>query len=330
MKNLHLLIPDLFPPQDIAAEACAGLKLPALEKLLARGAASTTAIDTLEERLCQAFAAEGVAPVRAAADGMDVGRGYWLCTDPVNLQLHRAQMVLQPDVCSSVEEAIALCAILNEHFAEQGLSFHAPHAQRWYVRVDEAPQVTMYPLSRVAWRDVRPFQPQGSDALRWQGVMTEVQMLLHAHPLNQVREERNELTINSLWLWGGGRDAQLQRGFDLVGGDSGLPGAFAQMAGVARSTTLQALLESPSENGLWICAAAGEASQRGDVYAWREAVQRVEHECAEPLLKALQTGRLQHLAVEVLQAGNARRFELTRGDAWKLWHAGRPLAWYAV
>lgn len=330
MNHLHLLIPDLFPPQDIAAEACADLRLPALAKLLARATASPSTIDTLEGWLCQAFAAEGVAPVRAAADGIALSEGYWLCADPVNLQLHRAQMVLQPDVCSSVEEAIALCATLNEHFAGQGLSFYAPHAQRWYVRVDEAPQVTMHPLSRVAWRDVRPLQPQGADALRWQGIMTEVQMLLHAHPLNQAREERNELTINSLWLWGGGRGAQLQRAFDLVGGDSGLLGAFAQTAGVAQSTTLQALLESPSANGLWICVAAGEALWRGDVYAWREAVQRVEQECASPVLQALQAGRLRRLTLEVLQAGSSKRFELTCGDAWKLWHTGRPLARYAV
>ena len=38
MKNTHLVIPDLFLPGDIAAEVCAGLSLPALEKLLGRGA----------------------------------------------------------------------------------------------------------------------------------------------------------------------------------------------------------------------------------------------------------------------------------------------------
>ena len=39
MKSVHLVIPDLFLPHDIAAEACADLSLPALEKLLARGVA---------------------------------------------------------------------------------------------------------------------------------------------------------------------------------------------------------------------------------------------------------------------------------------------------
>ena len=37
MKNVHLLITDLFLPVDFAAEVCAGLHLPALERLLARG-----------------------------------------------------------------------------------------------------------------------------------------------------------------------------------------------------------------------------------------------------------------------------------------------------
>src|SRR3989338_4306275 len=37
MKSVHLIICDLFLPQDFAAEVCADLRLPALEKMLARG-----------------------------------------------------------------------------------------------------------------------------------------------------------------------------------------------------------------------------------------------------------------------------------------------------
>jgi len=37
MKSIHLVITDLFLPKDIAAEVCADLRLPALEKMLVRG-----------------------------------------------------------------------------------------------------------------------------------------------------------------------------------------------------------------------------------------------------------------------------------------------------
>lgn len=330
MKHLHLLVPDLFPPQDIAVDVCANMPLPALEKLLARSTVSASACCSLEEWLCAAFAANGVAPVRATADRLPAGEGYWLCADPVSLQLQRAQMLLLPDVAPAEEETAALCANLNAHFAGMGMHFYAPHSRRWYVRLDSDPQLTTTPLRQVAWRDAIFHQPQGIDALRWQRIMTELQMLLYAYPTNQAREARGEPLINSLWFWGGGRAVPLHKAFEAVGGDSELAGAFALAAAVPQIESWQAMLDGEFDNGLWLCAQPGEALQRGDFYAWREAVQRFEREYAQPVLKALRAGRLQRLTLEVLRENGSQRFELTRRDAWKLWRGARPLSYYAV
>jgi hypothetical protein len=330
MKHLHLIIPGLFPPQDIAAEVCAGLHLPALERLLARGNANTSVAETLEDRLCAVFGAQAVAPVRAAADGLEAGGHYCLCADPVSLRLTTAQVLLLPEVMPSADEAAVLCASLNGHFTGMGLHFLAPNPQRWYVQADTEPQMTTTPLRQVAWEDAKLHTPQGADALRWQRIATEAQMLLHAHPLNQARTERGELPINSLWFWGGGHAMPLAPAIDAVGGDFGLVGAFAGAAGMQPVETLQAMLDGQCANGLWVCSAPAEALQRGDLYAWREAVQQVEQQYAQPLLKALQAGRLQRLSLEVLQEDAAHRFELTRGAAWKLWRGARPLVRYAV
>lgn len=330
MKQLQLLIPDLFPPQDIATEVCAGLHLPALEKLLARGKASTLPAEILEDRLCAAFGAQSVAPIRAVSDGLEVGEHYWLCADPVSLHLQSAQMLLLPDVAPSGEDATALCNILNEHFAGTGLYFFAPHPQRWYVQVIAEPRMTNAPLRQVAWRDAKFHPPQGEDAMHWQRILTEVQMLLHGHPLNLARAARGELLINSLWLWGGGRAIPLAPAFDAVGGDDSLVGAFTRAAGMQQIESLQALLDGQYANGLWVCNAAGEALQRGDLYAWREAVQQVERQFAQPLLQALQGGRLQRLTLDVMREHDTRRFVLTRSAAWKLWRGAKPLVRYAV
>lgn len=330
MKHLHLIISDLRLPQDIADEVCAGLRLPALEKLLARGNASTSPAATLEDRLCDAYGAKAVAPVRAVADGLDVGEGYWLCADPVSLQLQRAQMMLLPDVMPGKEEADALCAALDGHFAEDRLRFFAPHPQRWYMRLDREPQLTTAPLSRVAWSDAKYHQPHGADALYWQTIVNEAQMLLHDHPVNRAREARGELVINSFWLWGGGRATAMKKSFEVSGGDSGLARLFAETADVLSTDSLQAMLDAEYESGLWVCEALSSAFQRGDLYAWREAAQQFEQECAKPVLKALLAGNLNHLAIEVLQSEGVRRFELTRNSAWKLWRPIRPLAQYAV
>jgi hypothetical protein len=326
MKQLELIIPGLFPPQDIAADVCAGLHLPALEKLLARGTVDTSQDGDLEGRLCALFGVSSVAPVRAAADGLDVGDAYWLCADPVSLQLQRAQMLVLPESVPVRQDADSLCDTLNAHFVEIGLRFYAPHPQRWYVRMDEEPKVSTTPLRQVLWHDAKFYQPQGIDTLRWQRIATEMQMLLYGHPLNQAREARGEALVNSLWLWGGGRAVPLGQPFEVSGGDSDLAGAFAQMAGVPRIGSIQEMLDVCSGSGLWVCAAAGDALQRGDLHAWREAIQRIEQEVAQPLLKALQAGRLLHLTLDE----GTRCYGMFRTDAWKLWRPGRSLAGYAV
>jgi len=329
MNHLHLLIPDLFPPQDIAAEVCAGLHLPALERVLARSTASASPIGTLEDWFCATFGANGVAPVRAAADGLAAGEGYWLCADPVSLQLQRAQMLLLPDVSPGEEEAAALCAKLNAHFDGMGMQFFAPHPRRWYVRLEAEPQLATTPLQQVVWCDAKFHQPQGADALHWQRIATEVQMLLYAYPANQAREARGELLINSLWFWGGGYTAPLQRPFDVCGGSSELAEAFARVAAIPRASSLQGVLGAKGERGLWVDETLSAAQQRGDYFAWREELQRIEQQC-QFLLRALRTGRLQHLTLEVLQDKAAQRFELTPASAWKLWRPAHSLARYAV
>ncbi|BCK87428.1 hypothetical protein MIZ01_1206 [Sideroxyarcus emersonii] len=329
MEHVHLLIPGLFPPPDIAAEACAGLRVPVLERLLSRAGVRASATGTLEDRFCAAFGVQAVAPVRAAADGLETGGSYWLCADPVNLQLQHAQVMLL-DVVPGPDEANALCASLNEHFTGMGLRFSAPHPQRWYVQLEAEPQMTTSPLRLAAGSDAKLHQPQGTDALGWQRIATEVQMLLYAHPVNRAREARGEMMVGSLWFWGGGRARPPVQVFDAVGGDGELVGMFARVAGIPRPASLQAMFAGDGKSGLWACGMPDAAMRRGDVYAWREAVQQVEREQAQPLLQALQAGRLRRLTLEVICEQVVQRFELERGDAWKLWRAARSLAGYAV
>jgi hypothetical protein len=208
MKFVHLLIPDLFLPRDFAAEACAGLSVPALEKMLGRGRSKILEPVPLENLLCVSFgvpcAADApIAPISAAFDGL--GTGCWLRADPVHLDLQRDQLLLSGVKVSS-EEAAAMSASLNEHFTGQGMEFFAPHAQRWYVRLHSLPRIRTTPMSQVVGGDVRRFLPTGDDASRWHQVFNEIQMLLHAHPLNEAREARGEPIINSVWFWGGGCD----------------------------------------------------------------------------------------------------------------------------
>ena len=55
MKHLHLVVPDLILPKQLAEYACGGLSLPYLEKLLARAASAPLSSGSLEAWLCEQF-----------------------------------------------------------------------------------------------------------------------------------------------------------------------------------------------------------------------------------------------------------------------------------
>lgn len=330
MKHVQVVIPDLFLPQSLAQEVCAGLSLPALEKILARSKAQSLPIHSLEAWFCEIFAVpdSAIAPVTLLADGLSPRDGYWMRADPVHLRLDRSQMILQTNVTVSLDDAQQLCATLNQHFAASEMRFFAPHPLRWYVRLDEDPELTTHSVSQVEGRNSRFYLPQGKTALKWHGVMNEIQMVLYGHPVNQACAERGALPPNSVWLWGGGRAVALSRPFDRVYGDSELAISFAQAANIAHARSLRK--EAEFENALYVSDGLSAALRRGDFHAWRESLLMLEQDCLTPLLRSLAAGEIDRITLDVLQEENSRRYELTRSMLWKVWLRAQPLATYAL
>jgi hypothetical protein len=347
MKSVHLVIPDLFLPEDFVAEVCAGLFLPALEKIIGRGASTGSARTdglnfSLENLLCEMFGIPcqndaKIAPISATFDGL--GAGCWLRADPVHLRLQRDQMLLLPGGEINAQEATQMCASLNEYFAGQGMEFFAPHPQRWYLRVDRLPRIHTRPLSQVIGGDVRGALPTGEEAARWHQVFNEIQMLLFSHPLNESREARGVVTINSLWLWGGGCDIHgtLQKNYDSVISDDVLPEMFATAAGIPFVMWPKnwRVIEIPNNGAannhrqLLVWAGLRTALQSGDLTAWRSALQDFENNYAQPLWQALRSGKIARLQLDILGRNNIRRVQLTRGDTWAVWRRAKPLSEYS-
>lgn len=339
MKSVHLVITDLFLPKDIVSEVCADLHLPVLEKMLARGASTGSARTgeggSLEDLLCELFGVPcqpgaPIAPVSAAFDGLPAG--CWLRADPVHLRLQREQLVLLPDVAIGADEAAQMCASLNQHFAGQGIEFFAPHPQRWYVRLDQLPDIETVPLSKAAGRNVHGLLPKGGEAMRWHQLFNEIQMLLFAHPANEAREARGELPINSVWLWGGGCTENVlpQKTYDCASSDEVLAEMLAEAAGIPFAGWPGQWSEKEN-NGRQLLVWTGlrAALQCGDLAAWRDALQGVETGYAQPLWQALRSGRITQLQIDILGGEGSRRVSLMRGDAWACWRRTKALDSYA-
>jgi hypothetical protein len=328
MKLAHIVVPDLFLPQSLAKEVCAGLSVPALEKMLARSNAEPLPTHSLEAWLCHAFKVPemAIAPVTLAADGISAEEGYWLRADPVHLHLNRSQVLLQTNIELSMDEAQQICASLNQHFAEAEIRFFAPHPQRWYVRVNNVPELITHSVYQVEGRDSRMYLPQGKEALKWHGVMNEAQMILHETQYNQYVTNSSKSRPNSIWLWGGGRSVNLAHTFDQLYSDSELAEAFAHTADIPHSQAFGVM--AATGKTLYVWEGMSAALRRGDFYSWRESLLGFEKSVLSPLLHALLKGKMDRIMLDALGEEDSQRFVLTRPLLWKFWRSAQPLASY--
>lgn len=343
-----LLIPHLFPPGGFGDDICHGLAPVDLQRLLARSRhLSFETIDTTAW-LCQAFEVEKqldwpVAPLTLAIDGGEPGDAYWLRADPVHLQARRDQLRLaESDMLGiSQQEADALAAILNRHFADHGMTFLAARPGRWYLRLARRPEISTCAPGMAAGGNIDAFLPAGKDALRWHGIANEIQMLLHEHPVNKAREARNELTINSIWLWGGGaKTAVPGRHFSAVWSDNALAAALAAGADIHAAAlpghgtgwldTTRKDAASGDAHHLIVLEQLDAAAKYGNAGLWRENLVALERDWIAPLLLALRQRRLSRIALVATGARRCERFEAGPLDLLRFWRKPASLSAYSA
>ncbi len=325
--HCELLVPGLF-------SASAQARLPALEMLLARGRSESAPSQRLEAWLRQAFELEEQ-PLAAGAltllgSGNDPGGDFWLRADPVHLRLMGDRLTVVPAEALNIprEEADALRAALNRHFSGV-MEVRAFDARRWIARlIGKEPDLDDVPAFEIAGREIKLARAGDRE-------LTEIQMVLHAHPVNEAREARGEPTVNSLWLWGAGRVPREARcRWQSITADEPLALGLARLAG-ARYRPL------PASAGAWLDRAPEEGrhlvildalraplalSQEAE---YRAGVEALERGWFAPLLGALREGRVGMVTLQVPDAAAGASFETIRGDLRRFWRRPKALEGYA-
>lgn len=322
METLHLILS--LPPDSLGNPHL----LPTLDKLQARGLLRTDAT-SLSEILSQGFGLARqrdwpIAPLSAARDGLETDGAFWLRADPVHLEAGMQGMFLRDGLALSQAESQALAQSLVPLLAEQGVAFAAPGPSSWYLKFPAPQDLATTPLDRARGRQAMNFLPEGTDAPRLMRLINEVQMLLHAHPLNQAREQAGVATVNSLWPWGGGTTAPLARCFDAVWGQHPLLLDLAHASGTPAHPCPSGLrgLGNPAKA---LVVLTPEGAEQSD----SEYLARLEQDWLRPLLRGLQWGRIRHLALTLL-APEATHIVLGPLHSWRLWAGAktRPEAPY--
>ena len=102
--------------------------------------------------------------------------------------------------------------------------------------------------ARALVADLEASLPKGNDAKALKRLGAELEMWLHAHPLNETRRRRGELPVSTLWLWGG-TPAQLGRTPVLAAGAPASAGHTPILAGVAAAPAAGAHAATPTQPG---------------------------------------------------------------------------------
>jgi hypothetical protein len=335
--DCNLLVSDLFWPASAGNEPYSGIALPALEIVLARGRRARTPGASLERWLAAQYRlpdALPLAPFSLRGDGGEPGADWWMRADPVHLKVHGDQLVLADASRLAVtpEESRECVEALNSHFASDGISFIAPHPQRWYARTATEPRLHTTPTLEAAGRSVEALLPQGEDGARWRKVINEAQMLLHEQPCNETREQQGRLAINSIWIWGPGRDRGVAASFDAVWTDHPLAKGLAAASGIATQSLPASgapLLES-RHAGTHLVVVPQPATAYGDLPVWREAVENLERSWTSVLVAGLWGGVLDSLTLYGLGPDYGYTSVLTRRDRLRVWRTRRPLRAYAA
>lgn len=180
-----------------------------------------------------------VAPLFALGAGLDPGPDYVLAATPVTMVAGRDDVLLAGRIDDlDCDDAIALIGLFNRHFAADAIVFAAPRPSTWFVRAANAPAIDTSPLDTALGHAIHRYLPRGADAKTWQRWQDEIQMLLYDHAVNQAREAQGKAPFTGVWLWGGGRLADVaqppvSRRFAAAGAPGDLLRGFAVRAGQA-------------------------------------------------------------------------------------------------
>lgn len=323
---IDLLVPGLLGPIPSLREIDVTPKAPAIERALARATASEITPRDYPSTLFHLFGLSSdpsgdlpTAPFCRLADGAKDHTGYWLQASPVHLRPDGDGLLLfDAEVLQlTLDEANQLAEMVQGHFSEQGWRIELYDAQRWYLRLEGQPDIDTSALVDVIGRNIDRFLPKGSDAVAWHSMMNEVQMLLHSAKVNMLREGRGELSINGLWLHGGGSYQSIEQvDYTSVYGDGPLVRGMALAAGVEPGALPQgsAKLALDNEKHLVVADFLERSVLNADPYGWVESVERFDA-WFEPLLEAVRAKRIHHInlypcsgSMYRIDAGGLRRF----------------------
>ncbi len=227
---MHLLVPFASDTSEACQHVLRDLALPHLESLLAlltpagRDEGDAFTFSPPHERaLAAAWGWQGgdgtlpFAAQAAAADGIATGDAAWALLTPAHWQLGRDHVTLldPAELDLDAAESRVLYDAVEDLFASEGFRVAWGAAGRWYAARDDLQGFATASIDRVVGRGVDRWlreSARGGEAVGKSTTLSlvrrlqsEAQLVFYTQAVNEAREERGALPVNSFWLSGCGR-----------------------------------------------------------------------------------------------------------------------------
>jgi hypothetical protein len=247
---------------------------------------------------------------RAAENDTD---GFWVRAEPMHFAAGLSRMdavVLRGAAALRVDERQELADTLGAYVRSIGLQWD--DAAEWLIGLPRALDVQTRQPNVVASTELEMAMPTGPDSRELRRLMTELQMVLHEHPVNESRARSGLPAANAVWLWGSGA----LTGVRSSQSSASVFGNAAFVRGLGRASGSGTAVARSWDQVLHDVHGA-EVIVTVDV---RESMNFYELWLI-PLQRALNAGHLHKLCVGV----DRWRIELTRAGRWRVWRRDLPI-----
>jgi hypothetical protein len=224
-----------------------------------------------------------------------------------------AASVLTNDAVLSEQESVEIAATLEPHLRECSYELHRRRTSEWLVRCSRQLEVITAPPEIAFASSLQESLPSGEDAAELRRLMTEMQMLLHEHPVN-VRRARNGLPLaNATWLWSVASARRPATNVTLPTGFGDVPylkGLYLLHSQTVQSEAVDvAMLQN-----------AARSSQHSIAVVSSQNLEILEAVWLKPLLGMLKAGAYAKLTLYF----ERWRFDLQRRDLLRFWRRAAP------
>jgi hypothetical protein len=296
-------------------------RAPLLEHVLARADAAACVTDWRAEAFHTLAPEAAMPPIATAALRASSAKvvGTWvLVATPVHFVAGMSSVSMAADGILDLEqsEADALAADFNRAFAGAGMRLERGRECLLLCIFDTPLRVATTAPEQILGEDIWGCLPRGADEGRLRQLMSEIEMWLFEHAVNEHRRARAAPPISGLWLWGGGAtDISLPA---VSGWTAGNDPLFTALGAHSHHSAAEGP-GAPGPDALRPDAAGPGVVVLADwpgTAAWSQA----EQLWLLPALADLRGGRLTRLD---LSAGD-RCFSVSARGRWRFWRRPRP------